>query len=136
VLLDDLLVVAGRRSARARSGEVEVRGREDPWRSALDLLEDEVPGLDVRRVSGQVSGGASIRIRGAGSFQNNEPSIYLDGVRIDDVTSGFQAPRMLELIPAESVARIRVLRGPTALYPYAANGVIVIETVGGRASRQ
>jgi outer membrane receptor for ferrienterochelin and colicin len=38
----------------------------------------------------------------------------------------------LAQIPAESVTRIRVLRGPasTLLYPSAAAGVILVETTG------
>jgi len=61
---------------------------------------------------------------------SEEPQIFLDGVRID---AGGQDRAMLTLdqIPATSVIRIRVLRGPasTSRYPGAAAGVILVETM-------
>ena len=124
-VLDDLLVVTGGQRTDDR-GAVALRPENDGWRSALDLLQDGVPGVQVARQPGQVGGGAGIRIRGVTSLQADvTPAVYVDGVRIEH-----DAARLLEEMPAETVARIRVLRGPAAasLYAFAANGVIVIET--------
>jgi TonB-dependent SusC/RagA subfamily outer membrane receptor len=65
----------------------------------------------------------------------NQPSIYLDGIRVTEMTTSGGGTNILELIPADDVERIQVLRGPSAdayLGADAMNGVIVIETRGGR----
>lgn len=134
-ILDELLVSVGRAPPR-NSGLVgrETRPQES-WRSALDLIEQEVPGVEVRRAGSNVGTGASISIRGVGSFENNAPVIYVDGIRIDDSAGTLRAMHALDLIPADMVARVRVLRGPSAAaaYAFGANGVILIETRrGGR----
>lgn len=101
----------------------------DGSRTAADLLERGVPGVEVRR-DGGVGGSGRILIRGVSSISlSNEPAIYVDGVPIG--TSGTSPVlRILEQIPAGDVVRIRVLRGPSAPSAYAnsANGVILIET--------
>lgn len=103
-------------------------GVEDGSRTAADLLESRIPGLQVRQ-SGGPGGSGRIRIRGSSSIVlSNEPAIYVDGVQI--ATGGGRALQMLREIPAEDVMRIRVLKGPSAppAYADAANGVILIET--------
>lgn len=145
-VLADLLVIVGRRSPDAEDAE----DAGDSWRSALDLIAEDIPGVDVQRWSGSIGGGAAIQIRGTSSFRNNDPAIYLDGIRIDDqsvsatcaagaercssTSQSRRASHVLDLIPAETVARIRVLRGASAAaaYGYSANGVILIETRRGR----
>ncbi len=133
-ILDELLVSVGRDPRSSGLVERETRPQET-WRSALDLIEQEVPGVEVRRAGSNVGTGASISIRGVGSFENNAPVIYVDGIRIDDSAGTLRAMHALDLIPADMVARVRVLRGPSAAaaYAFAANGVILIETRrGGR----
>lgn len=123
------LVVTGDPSRGDAEGEL--RG-ELPG-TATDLLVQRVPGLSVTRSDGEVGAGARISLRGVSSVSlSNDPAIYLDGVRIDEGgTAG--AIRTLDQIPASSVLRIRVLRGPTAAmrYPLAASGVILVETRSG-----
>lgn len=94
--------------------------------SALDLLREQMPGVVIRSSAGAETG---IRIRGSSSLLNNDPAIYLDGIRIGDAGS-VSALHTLEQIPAERVARIRVLRGPSAAARFADanNGVILVET--------
>ena len=133
-ILDELLVRVGRRSPGSDPVERAVDAR-DSWRSALDLIEQEVPGVEVRRTGSNVGTGASITLRGVASFEDNEPAIYVDGVRIDSSAGVLRTMHALDLIPAEIVARVRVLRGPAAAaaYAFGANGVILIETRrGGR----
>jgi hypothetical protein len=132
-MMDQLLVEVPRRDRRGRGhSEALISGTGASQRTAADLLLTGVPGLTAHQPQGGVGVGVSIRLRGVNSFVlTDEPQIYLDGVRID---AGGQDSAMLTLaqIPAASVARIRVLRGPasTTRYPTAAAGVILTETMG------
>ena len=133
VILDQLLVEVPRLDDRGRGhSEARVAGTGAMSRTAADLLLTGVPGVTARQPQGGVGTGVRIRLRGVNSFLlSDEPQIYLDGVRID---GGGQDRAMLTLeqIPATSVTRIRVLRGPasTSRYPGAAAGVILVETLG------
>ena len=132
VVLDQLLVEVPRRDDLGRGhSEARVTGTGARSRTAADLLLTGVPGVAVQQPQGGVGIGVTIRLRGVNSFLlSEEPQIYLDGVRID---AGGQDRAMLTLeqIPATSVTRIRVLRGPasTSRYPGAAAGVILVETM-------
>lgn len=110
-VLEDILVVG-----RARSqGSAE---------TAADLLERQISGFNANQ--GERGVGASpIFLRGPASLNlNNEPTIFVDGVR---VSGG--ALEVLMLIPAVSVKSIRIDRGPTATsVPLSATGVIHIST--------
>lgn len=137
-VLEDLLVLAGREGSGSGSATVDATSQVEESRSALDLLQD-VPGVLVSREPGQVGAGASIRVRGVRSLQGStSPALYVDGVRVDDSAGGSEISRVLDQIPAETVSRIRVLRGPaeTERYPFAANGVILVETRRGGAPRR
>jgi hypothetical protein len=133
-VLDQILVIAGRSPRDQSTGDVlVVPASERPWQSALDLLEDQVPGVTVRR-GGGLNNGALILIRGVNSFRSDgAPAVFLDGVRIDAPQTGFHSFHTLETISAEIVTRIRVLKGAAAAAGYAmgANGVILIETIRG-----
>lgn len=130
VVLDEILVRAGRRRTDAA---VPVTPSERPWKNVLDLLE-EMPGVTVMK-GGGITAGAFLLIRGTSSFRGDvAPVIYVDGVQIDNQQVGRDAYHSLELISAEAVARVRVLKSPaeTSAYPLGANGVVVIETHRGR----
>lgn len=133
VVLDQLLVEVPRRDDLGRGhSEAQISGTGASSRTAADLLLTGVPGVAAQQPQGGVGTGVRIRLRGVNSFLlSEEPQIYLDGVRID---AGGQDRAMLTLeqIPATSVTRIRVLRGPasTSRYPGAAAGVILVETMG------
>jgi hypothetical protein len=132
-VLAQLLVEVPRIADRSRGhSEALVDGSSGTQRNAADLLMTNVPGVMVRAPQGGAGTGVRIRVRGVSSFElNEEPQVYVDGARID---AGGLDGAMLTLaqIPAESVTRIRVLRGPasTLLYPSAAAGVILVETTG------
>jgi iron complex outermembrane receptor protein len=130
-VLDELLVVAGRRRA-ASVNSIEVSDAQD--KTALDLL-SEIPGIRVQS-GGSVATGGFIFIRGVNSFRGDmAPVVYLDGVQIDNQQANRGSMHSLEKIPADQVARVRVLKGPDAFtYPMgASNGVILIETIRGDA---
>ena len=131
-VLDQLLVDVPHPVDRARGhSEAQVSGESGDARTAADLL-ISVPGLTVQSRQGRAGEGVRIRLRGVSSFVGNEePHIYVDGARID--AGGLDGAMLtLAAIPAASVVRIRVLRGPasTSLYPDAAAGVILVETMG------
>ena len=132
-VLRELLVHVG---ANRPPQEKEVRSSER-FITALDFLANSVPGVTVLSGQGGVGQGSGIRIRGAGSFLgSNYPRVYLDGVLIDyqgpeaAPTGSGSVLNVLESIPASSVVRIRVLSGPAATtqFPFAADGVILVET--------
>jgi hypothetical protein len=135
-VLDEILVIAGRprRTDDPPGRPIAIDG--EPWRSVLNLLEDQVPGVVVRR-RGALGAGAAIFIRGFGTFQGNaSPDVYLDGVRIDSAANP-DALHVLDQIRADEVARIRVYKGASAGAALgSANGTIVIETHRGSSARR
>ncbi|MDP2958657.1 MAG: TonB-dependent receptor plug domain-containing protein [Longimicrobiales bacterium] len=103
--------------------------------SAADLLARGFPGVDLRRGSGRVGAGASILIRGVSTLSlPGDPLVFLDGIQVGGTAGwhsvGSDALRALDMIPAESVGRIEVLRGSSASrYGLGAgNGVILVFT--------
>ena len=82
--------------------------------------------------------GYFLRIRGVKSFTfNRHPVVYIDGVRVQALGSG-GGLGALELIDPGTIARIEVLKGPSAGAEYgpdAADGVVLITTrKGGKGS--
>lgn len=132
-LLDEMLVdVPPSQEGRAE----QPRGARpaEEARTAADLLLRGVPGLSVRRTEGAAGAALVVHLRGVSSISlSDRPAIYLDGVQIN-AGDGPLAVNALDQIPAASVQRIRVLRGPasTSMYPNSAAGVILIETGGRR----
>lgn len=131
-LLDGLLVGVAEVESPERGhseGSLEPGGQDS--RTAADMLLTSVPGLSAHRPDGAAGTGVNLQLRGVGSFVlSSQPQIYLDGVRIDGGgTDG--AILVLDQIAASEVKRIRILRGPAAvtMYPQAAAGVILVETV-------
>jgi TonB-dependent starch-binding outer membrane protein SusC len=104
------------------------------------MLAAREPGVSVLPSGGYTGQGARIRIRGSSSLsQNNEPVIYVDGIRMDNTSTGIAEqgnPSKLDDIPPESIERIEILKGAAAATLYgteASNGVIQIFTKKGRA---
>jgi hypothetical protein len=130
-VLDGILVTAGREPRRTQDHEIRVGDDVEAWRSVLNLLEDQVPGVVVRR-GGSLGGGAYLYIRGAGSFQrDNAPDVYLDGLRLNGGNTDNRSLHILDMISAEEVERVRVLKGAAGASGSTAggaNGVILIET--------
>jgi hypothetical protein len=127
-MLDEILVRTGRPPRMFTPPANQIRNDGASWRSVLDLLQDQVPGVVVRR-RGALGAGASIYLRGVGSFRGNiAPDVFLDGVRVDSAVNP-DAMHTLEQIPADVVARIRVVKGASAGASTGnANGAIYIET--------
>src|SRR5687768_15192970 len=104
------------------------------------MLAAREPGVAVLPGGGYTGEGARIRIRGSSSLsQNNEPVIYVDGIRVDRSASSYAPqgnPSKLDDIPPDAIERIEILKGAAAATLYgteASNGVIQIFTKKGRA---
>jgi len=113
--------------------------------SVESLLNGRTPGVVVMPGTGQVGGGANIRVRGIGTFSlSSQPLIYVDGVRVNNATgSGITVQafssgivsRLNDFDPSE-IESMEVLKGPAAATLYgteAARGVINIITKKGAA---
>ena len=107
------------------------------------LLATATPGVNaVLGLSGDVAGGARIRVRGASSMQlGSTPLLYVDGVRVNNQFTGrtrsFATPlqsRLNDFAP-EDIESIEIVKGPSAATLYgteASAGVIQIITKRGR----
>lgn len=118
-----------------------------PVASFSDALQGKEPGLMLLPSSGTTGEGARIRIRGNASLsQNNEPIVYVDGVRIDNGggfgagfvgTGGGGRPSRLDDINPASIEKVEVLKGAAAATLYgteASAGVLLITTKKGSVS--
>jgi TonB-linked SusC/RagA family outer membrane protein len=117
-----------------------------------DVLQGRSPGVIVSAGSGSPGTSSEITVRGYGSFTNNRPVVYIDGVRMDieDIgafnpsgagTGGFSGQRTsaLDLVNPNDIESIEVIRGPAASTLYgadAASGVIQILTKRGQRGQQ
>jgi TonB-linked SusC/RagA family outer membrane protein len=114
---------------------------EVPITSTGQLISGRAAGVQVIS-SGAVGAGSRIRIRGTSSLSlNNDPIVYVDGVRVDAKTgdngigTGGTTASAFDNINPEDIETIDVIKGPAAATLYgtqAANGVIVITTKKGR----
>jgi TonB-linked SusC/RagA family outer membrane protein len=115
-----------------------------PITDVSGLLSGRASGVQV--VAGGATGsGSRIRIRGQSSLSlNNEPLIYIDGVRVTGTSGssaigvGGSAPSRINDINPEEIESIEVIKGPSAATLFgteAANGVISITTKRGRSGR-
>lgn len=107
-----------------------------------NLLNGRAPGVLFQPSQGAVGSGGRIRIRGTSSLSlNNEPLLYIDGVRVDNATArGFDwsATSRLNDLDPNSIESIEVIKGPAAATLYgteASNGVIQIITKKGAQGR-
>jgi TonB-dependent SusC/RagA subfamily outer membrane receptor len=113
-----------------------------PVQDLSTLVNARAPGVIYQPSQGAVGSGGRIRIRGASSLSlNNEPLLYIDGVRVDNATArGFDwssTSRFNDLDP-NTIESIEVIKGPAAATLYgteASNGVIQIITKKGAQGR-
>jgi outer membrane receptor protein involved in Fe transport len=104
--------------------------------TVVDLLAASFSGIQVIRGSGQAGAGSRVLIRGTNSLQMaQDPLVFVDGFKVTDVLASEQSEAhyvisFLDLIPADAVSRIEVLKGPSATRfgIGSSNGVILIFT--------
>lgn len=97
-----------------------------PMRSAADALQGKAAGVMVTATSGSPGAVGSIRIRGVGTVNNNDPLYVVDGLPQDDIN----------WLNARDIESIEVLKDASAQAIYgarAANGVILISSKRGEA---
>ena len=101
--------------------DVKKTGENNP----IKALQGKVPGMNIS-ADGSPSGAATVRIRGVGTFNNNDPLYIIDGV---PTKSG-----MHELNPND-IESIQILKDAASASIYgsrAANGLIIITTKRGK----
>jgi TonB-linked SusC/RagA family outer membrane protein len=153
--LDEVVVTGTAGGAKRREvgnaiSEINTANVAEPVASVDNLLQGRQPGVTVTANSGQVGGGASIRLRGnVSATQSNQPLIYIDGVRMrsdgypkNTFPVGYAGNSdntvyspLNDINPAD-IERIEVVKGPAATTLYgseASAGVIQIFTKRGRA---
>lgn len=128
------LVVVGYQSQRKAdlTGAVSVVSVDDIMKQGennpIKALQGRVPGVNII-TDGSPSGASTVRIRGIGTLNNNNPLYVIDGV---PTKSG-----MHELNPSD-IESIQVLRDASAASIYgsrAGNGVIIITTKQGKEGK-
>jgi TonB-dependent starch-binding outer membrane protein SusC len=157
----DQVVVTGLPGATARrsvghavsSVDVAQVTRQSAATTVTEVLQARAPGVTVLPGGGSPGTGASIRIRGASSLvAGTAPVVFVDGVRVFAGAQGHfwnswrsqrsnesswgagQDAMALDMIPAEDIEIVEVIKGPAAATLYgaeAANGVVQIITKRG-----
>ena len=108
-----------------------------PINSTSELLQGRVPGVVGLSTSGLAGEGMRIRIRGNASLtQNNEPIVFVDGIRINSQGSGSAGSSISRIddIDPNIIDRVEILKGAAAATLYgteASSGVIAITTKRG-----
>ena len=152
--LDQVVVTGTAGAARRREignsiSQIDVSTLPEVPPSVDALLQGKATGLTVTANTGQVGGGASIRLRGnVSATQSNQPLVYVDGVRIksdgfpkNTYPTGYSGNSdntvysPLNDIDPTNVERVEIIKGPAATTLYgteAAAGVIQIFTKRGQ----
>ena len=137
-----VLIESVKPEAAQKSGETNI----------VTALRGNVPGLEIRKTSGDAGTNAYFRIRGTGTISGgHEPLIIVDGSPINSSTrtvggdEGVQSPRnrseassRTSDINIDDIASIEVLKGAAASAIYgsrASNGVILITTKSGKTGK-
>lgn len=135
-VLEDVVVVAyGTQKKVTLTGAVSAVSSKDleniPVANTTTLLQGRMPGLVLTQNGAQAGNDTpEIRIRGVGTFNNNDPMVLIDGVE--------GTLSQISDIPAADISSISVLKdaASSAIYGVrAANGVILITTKRGGESR-
>jgi TonB-dependent SusC/RagA subfamily outer membrane receptor len=111
------------------------------YQSMSQLLSGKFSGIQVTPTSGNTGGGFRFFMRsGGGLIGDEQPIIYIDGMRIDNssiagrYTAGGQDMSILANLNPQDIDKIEVLKGPAGAATYGtsgSNGVILISTKKG-----
>ena len=114
------------------------------------LLNARASGVSIGQTTGRLGSAPNIQIRGVSSLGlNNNPLIYIDGIRVNNQTGGgptgagfgsqnSQVAGRLNDISPDGIESIQIIKGPAAATIYgteAANGVIQIITKKGSGTK-
>ena len=109
------------------------------------MFTGKVSGVNVTIPSGNVGAGWRFFVRGGGGLNGDEqPVIYIDGVRVDNsefaLTSvGGQTVSNLSNLNPNDIDNVEILKGPAAAAMYGtggSNGVVLITTKSGKLAQQ
>lgn len=143
VILEDVVVIGyGSVKKNDLTGSVTAIKAEEINRGAItspdQMLQGKVPGLLVTPASGDPTGSARIRIRGAASlYASNDPLIVIDGVPITSEGGAGMANPLASVNP-DDIESYTVLKDASATAIYgsrASNGVILITTKKGTGDK-
>jgi len=101
--------------------------KSQPKANVVEMLEGRLPGVQIMS-DNSPGGGASIRVRGFSTINNNDPLVIIDGVPVSSGLNGIN--------PAD-IETLQVLKDAASSSIYgsrAANGVVVITTKKGGKS--
>ncbi len=116
------------------------------YQDISQLVAAKIPGVRIEASSGNVGSGIRFNMRSGGGLNGDEqPVIYIDGIRVDSgeyggdsspgIWTGGQGIGLLSSINPEDIANIEILKGPAAAASYGtggSNGVILITTKRGK----
>ncbi|NJO01190.1 MAG: TonB-dependent receptor plug domain-containing protein [Bacteroidia bacterium] len=108
--------------------------QEIPTASFDQAIVGRAAGVQVLSNSGEPGGAASIRIRGVGTVNSNEPLYVVDGIPINNAINGNQSA--LNTLNPGDIESIEILKDASALAIYGAraqNGVVMITTKRGKS---
>lgn len=141
-LLSEVVVIGyGSVKKNDLTGSVTAIKAEEINRGAItspdQMLQGKVPGLLVTPASGDPTGSATIRIRGAASLTaSNDPLIVIDGIPVAGNGAGMANP--LSTVNPNDIESYTVLKDASATAIYgsrASNGVIMITTKKGKGDK-
>jgi TonB-dependent SusC/RagA subfamily outer membrane receptor len=111
------------------------------YQSVSQLVTGKVAGVSLAPSSGNAGSGFRFNVRSGGGLNGDEqPIIYVDGVRVDDSEFlgfgvGGQGISLLASLNPEDIEKMEILKGPAAAASYGtggANGVVLITTKRGK----
>lgn len=121
---------------------------QNTYQSVTQLVSGKVAGVNIAPTSGNAGAGYRFNVRSGGGLKGDEqPVIYIDGVRVDNsqtgtgtlATNGFgvggQGLSVLSSLNPDDIEKIEFLKGPAAAASYGtggANGVMLISTKRGK----
>ncbi len=150
--LDEVVVIGyGTTTIKDATGSVSAVKAEDFNQGVIaspeQLIQGKTAGVQISESSGEPGAGIAVRIRGSNSIRSgNNPLFVIDGVPL--TTAGTPAPgniafgggagrNPLSFLNPNDIESINILRDASATAIYGsrgANGVIIIQTKGGRGN--
>jgi len=142
--IDEVVAVGyGTQKRRDVTGSVaSVKGdvlNEIPAPSLEQSLSGRAAGVQVISGSGTPGSGATIRVRGVGTLNNNEPLYVIDGIILGNIAGGGQGDvSPLSLINPNDIESVDILKDASATAIYGAragNGAVIITTKRGKGDK-
>lgn len=100
-----------------------------PAASPVQALQGKLPGVVVTSNSGAPGSGATVRVRGVGTFGNSNPIFVVDGVILENI----------DFLNSGDIESMEVLKDASATTIYGsrgANGVIMVTTKKGKLGQE